>query len=181
MILVSHILNNVAFTAVILTSRFLNYTIYLEVPQVRHFRKDKIMRILMVSLPFSGHVNPTLGMAKTLVERGHIVDFILSNQWKKQVENTGANFVPYDNFPANPTALDLRRLSFKAASDTTLRVGKNYECLIYEMLFFPGKSIADNLRIPAIRLFSTFALNDDVIKEIVSTGGPLIGLFNSKK
>ena len=135
----------------------------------------------MVSLPFTGHVNPTLGMAKSLVDKGHTVDFILSDQWRKQVEYTGANFIPYDNFPKEPTALDLRRLAFKAACDTTIRIEGKYNCLIYEMLFFPGKSIADRLGIPAVRLFSTFALNDEIMKNIVATGGPLISLFKSKK
>lgn len=138
------------------------------------------MKILMVSLPFSGHVNPTLGIAKVLVGKGHSVDFILSNQWKTQVEQTGATFVPYEKFPASPSALDLRRLSFNAACNTVLKYGAGHDCLIYEMLFFPGKSIADKLNIPAVCLFSTFALNDELLSRIVNTGGPLIGLLKSK-
>lgn len=97
------------------------------------------------------------------------------------MEYAGANFIPYHNFSAEPSALDLRRLSFRAACDTTLRVRNGYNCLIYEMLFFPGKSIAERLRIPAIRLFSTFALNDEIMKGIINTGSPLVGLFKSQK
>lgn len=33
------------------------------------------MKILMVNVPFSGHVNPTLPLAKELVERGHDVSY----------------------------------------------------------------------------------------------------------
>lgn len=139
------------------------------------------MRFLIISLPFSGHINPTLGIAKALVQRGHRVSFILSKQWKEQVSLTGAKFIPYDNFPDEPTQIELRKMSFKAAYKTAMRVGNKYDCLIYEMLFFPGKTIADSLNIPAVRLFSTFALNDKILKDIVDTGGPLIGLLKSNR
>lgn len=138
------------------------------------------MRILMVSLPFTGHVNPMLGMAKALVDKGHEVDFILSNQWKTRIEQAGAAFIPYENFPEAPSELDLRRLSFGAACNTALKHGTGHNCLIYEMLFFPGREIADRLKIPAIRLFSTFALNDEILSGITKTGGPLMGLLKSK-
>ena len=52
------------------------------------------MRILMVNVPFSGHVNPTLLLARKLVERGHSVSYILTNQWKEKIEETGAAFIP---------------------------------------------------------------------------------------
>ncbi len=139
------------------------------------------MKILMVSLPFSGHINPLLGIAKALVNRGHKVDFILSRQWQSQIEAAGARCIPYEDFPQIPTELELRCLSFKAAYSTALKYGRNYECLIYEMLFFPGKFIADELQIPAVRLFSTFALNNQILSEIINTGGPLMGLLKSKK
>ncbi len=32
--------------------------------------------ILMVNLPFSGHTNPTLGLAQILVQLGHNVTYI---------------------------------------------------------------------------------------------------------
>lgn len=138
------------------------------------------MKILMVSMPFSGHVNPTLGMAKELVDKGHAVDFILSAQWKAQIEKIGANFIPFENFPEKPNELDLRRRSFRAACSTVIKYGAGYDCLIYEMLFFPGKAIADKLKIPSVRLISTFALDDEILLRITKTGGPLIGLFNFK-
>ena len=62
----------------------------------------------MISLPFTGHVNPTLGLAKAFVDDGHEVTFILTNNWKDSVDKTGAQFVPYDNFPDNPTPFELR-------------------------------------------------------------------------
>ena len=53
------------------------------------------MKILMVNLPFSGHFNPTMGLAKELVDKGHTVAYIHSYTWKDRIEATGANFIPY--------------------------------------------------------------------------------------
>lgn len=53
------------------------------------------MKILMVNVPFSGHINPTLPLARELVKRGHHVSYILTNQWKDRIEETGAAFIPY--------------------------------------------------------------------------------------
>ena len=54
-------------------------------------------KILMVNLPFSGHTNPTLELAKTFVSLGHEVTYIHSPEWKNKIEETGAIFIPYDN------------------------------------------------------------------------------------
>ena len=51
----------------------------------------------MVNLPFSGHTNPTLELAKTFVSLGHEVTYIHSPEWKNKIEETGAIFIPYDN------------------------------------------------------------------------------------
>ena len=61
-------------------------------------------KILMVNLPFSGHTNPTLELAKTFVSLGHEVTYIHSPEWKNKIEETGAIFIPYDNYPITMTA-----------------------------------------------------------------------------
>lgn len=137
------------------------------------------MKILMVSLPFTGHVNPTLGLGKAFADAGHDVTFILTDDWKEAIYKTGAQYIPYDNFPINPTPFELRRLSFKAAYETAYRIGKNFDAIVYEMLFFLGKNCADRLSLPSIRLFSTFALDREILNRFVYTGGPLMGLIKS--
>lgn len=52
--------------------------------------------ILMINLPFSGHVNPTLPLAEELVNRGHKVDYICSEQFRQKIESTGADFIAYE-------------------------------------------------------------------------------------
>jgi MGT family glycosyltransferase len=128
-------------------------------------------KILMVNLPFSGHTNPTLELAKTFVSLGHKVDYVHSPDWKKKIEKTGADFIPYDGYPATLSPSKKEIKSWWAAYRTVKRVGKEYDCLIYEMLFLPGKSLADQLGIPVFRLFSTFTLNEKVLNDFGKTGG----------
>lgn len=128
-------------------------------------------RILMVNLPFSGHTNPTLGLAKEFVSLGHEVTYVQSPDWEKKVKNTGAIFVPYDDFPSTLPQSEKELKSWGAAYNTVKRIGKDYDCLVYEMLFLPGKSLADELNIPSFRLFTTFTLNEKILAYFGKTGG----------
>ncbi|MBS4875562.1 MAG: glycosyl transferase, partial [Actinomyces sp.] len=131
----------------------------------------KSYSILMVNLPFSGHTNPTLGLARMLTDMGHRVTYVHSPTWREAVENTGARFVPYDDYPLFPSPFQDRMRCWRAAYRTVLRIGAEYDCLIYEMLFVSGKALADRLGIVPIRLFSTFALNEHVLEDFGRNGG----------
>lgn len=146
--------------------------------------------LLMVNLPFSGHTNPTLELAHILVQLGHDVTYINAPDWQDKIEKTGAHFIPYDHYPDSLSERQKKVKSWSAAYQTVSRIGKHYDCLIYEMLFFPGKALADRLNLPAYRLFSTFSLNEKILKEFGETGGyyltslfrfPLLRAFISKK
>ena len=90
---------------------------------------------------------------------------------REAVENTGARFVPYDDYPLFPSPFQDRMRCWRAAYRTVLRIGAEYDCLIYEMLFVSGKALADRLGIVPIRLFSTFALNEHVLEDFGRNGG----------
>ena len=139
--------------------------------QIEIGKEGRKLRILMINLPFSGHINPTLGLAKELVEQGCQVTYILAPEWKEKVILTGAQFVPYDNYPETLSSSQKEIKSWQAAYDTALRIGTDYDCIIYEILFFSGKGLADRLQKPSIRLFSTFALNKSIIDMFAKTGG----------
>lgn len=124
----------------------------------------KMLRILMINLPFSGHVNPTLPLTADLVKRGHKVDYICTNHFREQIEKTGARFIPYSSFPENPTEYEKKKLSFQAAFDTAIMYKGKYDILIYEMLFYPGIKVAEILEIPCVRQFSQPAWSDESVK-----------------
>jgi len=127
--------------------------------------------VLMVNLPFSGHTNPTLGLARALTDMGHRVTYVHSPTWRAAVERTGAAFVPYDDYPSRPRPSLEQVRCWDAAYRTALRIGGDYDCLVYEMLFTSGKALADRLGIVPVRLFSTFALNERVLEDFGRSGG----------
>lgn len=127
---------------------------------------QKNQKILMINLPFSGHVNPTLPLAECLVKRGHSVDYICTEQFRQKIENTGASFIPYSSFPKDPTENEKKKLSFMAAFNTALEHKGEYDILIYEMFFYPGIKLAELLGIPCIRQFSQPAWSDESAKDM---------------
>lgn len=144
--------------------------------------EGKKRHILMVNLPYAGHTNPSLGLVRCLVAAGHEVDYIQAEAFRERVEASGAHFVPYDEPPQSlvPALNEVR--NWGAAYRTVRRIGANYDCLIYELLFFPGKALATELGIPSYRLISTFALNRHLLRVLGQTGGPyLTALFRSER
>ena len=93
-------------------------------------------KILMINLPFSGHVNPTLPLTAELVKRGHKVDYICSEQFRDAIETTGADFIPYSSFPVKPTGREKKRLSFQAAFDTAIGLKNIYDIYNTTILTF---------------------------------------------
>lgn len=112
------------------------------------------MRILMVNLPFAGHTNPTLPLARALVKEGHQVTYVNAEAFREKIEATGAAFVPYRNYPANPTEDQKKKCCFRACWDTALALRESFDLLIYEMFFYPGFTLAQRLGIPCVRQFS---------------------------
>ena len=119
---------------------------------------------------------------RCLVAAGHEVDYIQAEAFRERVEASGARFVPYDEPPQSlvPALNEVR--NWGAAYRTVRRIGANYDCLIYELLFFPGKALAAELGIPCYRLISTFALNRHLLRVLGKTEGPyLTALFRSER
>lgn len=112
------------------------------------------MRILMVNLPFAGHTNPTLPLAKALAAAGHEVSYINAECMRSRIEATGATFLPYRNYPAAPTEDEKKKGSFRACWDTAMRMKGQVDLLIYEMFFYPGFTLAEQLGVPCVRQFS---------------------------
>ncbi len=123
------------------------------------------MRVLTVSLPYAGHTNPTLPLVRELVRRGHSVTYVNAESFRGRIEETGAAFVPYRDFPAGPTEREKKRLSFRAAYGTAMALPGPFDLLIYEMFFYPGMDIARNRRLPCVRQFSQPAWSENTWRD----------------
>ena len=142
----------------------------------------------MVNIPFSGHTNPTLVLARELVSRGHEVSYILNNEWKDKIEETGAKFIPYINHNdyelkfknGHPTNVLNACKVWRYAYNTIISVGKEYDVIVYEFFTFTALAAAKKLGIKAVRQFSTFALNDNNINSILVSENKEINLLKNK-
>lgn len=122
-------------------------------------------KILIISTPFYGHTNPTLPLAGELVRRGHDVGFINAPKWKEKIESMGAEFIPYLEYPENPSQFQEVKRCFEAAYNTALSLQKRYDLLIYDFYFYPGKVLSHKLKIPCVRQIFQPAWNYEAVKE----------------
>lgn len=117
----------------------------------------------MINVPYAGHTNPTLQLAEELIKHGHKVYYINAEEYRKKIEETGANFIPYMNFPDYPSEQQKKTKCFRAAFDTAMTLDRKFDLLIYEMFFYPGIKIAESMNIPCVRQFSQPAWNQQII------------------
>lgn len=121
------------------------------------------MKILMINVPYAGHTNPTLPLARELVHRGHQVYYINAEEFRSKIEETGACFIPYKNYPGNPSEQQKKTKCFRAAFDTALSLTEEFDLLIYEMFFYPGIKLAKLMKIPCVRQFSQPAWSEQMM------------------
>src|SRR5204863_8148695 len=64
-------------------------------------------RFLFAPMPFTGHVNPGLPIARELVARGHDVRWYSTPRFRRAIEDIGARYVPfYYAMPLDEERLD---------------------------------------------------------------------------
>ncbi|MVM31695.1 glycosyl transferase [Spirosoma sp. HMF4905] len=54
-------------------------------------------KVLFLSIPSHGHMNPMLGLAAELVNQGEHVTFFSSDEFKKSIEDIGAHYLAYQS------------------------------------------------------------------------------------
>jgi MGT family glycosyltransferase len=133
-------------------------------------------RVLVVITPAEGHVNPTLGLVKRLVDSGEDVDYVCTEEYRTRIQQTGAQMITYpfvdDAFSKDS---DLKPAEYKhhyqfvymmvkgmilPIIPEVLRVIENrtYDYLIYDSLMgWGGTIIAEKLGIPAVCSIASFA------------------------
>ncbi len=138
-------------------------------------------KIVFFCIPAHGHTNPTLGVVRELVSRGHQVWYYSYNMMREKIEAAGAAFVSCDDYDMEQklNAKDAARIgkdmafSIKILVDTTLalddKVCKEMEelkpdCIVADSMALWGKAIARKLHIPFVSSTTTFAFNQHSAK-----------------
>lgn len=153
-------------------------------------------KIVFFCIPAHGHTNPTLGVVRELVERGHEVWYYSYNMMKEKIETAGAKFISCDEYdtemkldPKDATRVgkDLA-FSTKILVNTTLAlddmVCKDMEqlqpdCIVADSMAVWGKAVALKLGIPFVSSTTTFAFNKYSAKIMKQSIGELFGMIFS--
>ncbi|MBQ7954604.1 MAG: glucosyltransferase [Lachnospiraceae bacterium] len=133
-------------------------------------------KIVFFCIPAHGHTNPTLGVVKELVNRGHQVWYYSYNMMREKIESAGATFVSCDDYDMEQklTPKDAARVgkdlafSTKILVDTTLALNDHVcaemerlqpDCIVADSMAVWGKAVAMKLSIPFVSSTTTFAFN----------------------
>ncbi len=153
-------------------------------------------KIVFFCIPAHGHTNPTLGVVRELIERGHEVWYYSYNLLREKIEATGAKFVSCDDYDVeqklNPK--DAARVgkdlafSTKLLVDTTLALDDMVcrdmeqlkpDCIVADSMAVWGKAIALKLGIPFVSSTTTFAFNQHSAKIMKQSIGQMLGMIFS--
>ena len=133
-------------------------------------------KIVFFCIPAHGHTNPTLGVVRELVSRGHQVWYYSYNIMREKIESAGATFISCDDYDTekNLSAKDSTRVgkdlafSVKILVDTTLALDDKVcreiaeldpDCIVADSMALWGKAVALKLGIPFVSSTTTFAFN----------------------
>ncbi len=153
-------------------------------------------KIVFFCIPAHGHTNPTLGVVKELVSRGHQVWYYSYNIMREKIESAGATFISCDDYDMEQklNAKDATRVgkdlafSTKILVDTTLALDDKVckemaelkpDCIVADSMALWGKAVALKLGIPFVSSTTTFAFNQHSAKIMKQGIGDLFKMIFS--
>ncbi|WP_370881787.1 macrolide family glycosyltransferase [Catenuloplanes nepalensis] len=120
----------------------------------------------MVSIPFHGHVNPSLDLVRALVARGHRVTYANDPSFAETVRATGAELRPYDStLPTDGGAdldgIDQLTLFLDDAIAMLPQLRGAYaadrpDLFLYDIAGSPARLLGASWGVPAIQLSPTY-------------------------
>ncbi len=153
-------------------------------------------KIVFFNIPAHGHTNPTLGVVRELVSRGHEVWYYSYNIMREKIQSAGATFVSCDDYDTEQklSAKDATRVgkdlafSTKILVDTTLALDDKVcremaelkpDLIVADSMALWGKAVALKLGIPFVCSTTTFAFNQHSAKIMKQGIGDLFKMLFS--
>ena len=153
-------------------------------------------KIVFFCIPAHGHTNPTLGVVRELISRGHEVFYYSYNVMREKIETTGETFISCDEYDQEQR-LDVKdavrvgkdfAFSTQILVDTTLALDDtvcehmkelNPDCIVADSMAVWGKAVALKLGIPFVSSTTTFAFNQYSAKIMKQSLGKIFGMILS--
>ncbi|KWI24815.1 nucleotide disphospho-sugar-binding domain-containing protein [Burkholderia stagnalis] len=131
------------------------------------------MKALFVNVSSVGHVVPTLGLVRALVQRGIEVAYLEIDAHRAELEANGARFVPFAPFspyqgPQGAQVLALPAVLAHCAVDATQTVleaidAERPDIVVHDLLCTWGRLAADLAGVPRIASVASAALTRDML------------------
>ncbi len=157
-------------------------------------------RVLYVTIPAEGHVNPTLGLVKQLVENGEEVVYMCSEEYRGRLVQTGAQFRAYQTddqaireigsdprefkHPLHFIDFILRGIIEPRLADILKQTeNDSFDYLIFDsMLGWGGTILGEKLGIPTICSVTHFAFTEPLshVVELFDPSGLDIGTLHER-
>jgi glycosyltransferase, MGT family len=137
-------------------------------------------KYVFINVPAYGHINPTLAVVHELVARGEQVTYYLTEEFRSTIEATGAEFRSYDlpqlkafaAAPTQPLPLFLASISGDVASTLLDPIrAEHADVLVYDMMCFWGKLIAQALNLRAALVSPTYVNMREMAKAMAPRPG----------
>ena len=127
-------------------------------------------RGLFIIYPGHGHVNPTIGLVKGLIDKGDEITYITTEEFREKIEGVGAKFKGYRPNDLRNKSIDIHESSLKLAFEEE----GVFDYLVIDPFINPGTKIIEKFKIKKIiSTITTFALCDEMIEFIMK--------FNAKR
>lgn len=132
------------------------------------------MKFAFVTMPAKAHLNPTLGVAKELMKRGHTVIIYTAPEFSPEIQRIGAQVrTPIKHLPNFHAAIGKDSLSlveFLLQTAATLInplssqiAADQPDCVVHDSLNVWGKIAAAKTNIPTVCLVPTFVLTPKLL------------------
>ncbi|MGE7718127.1 macrolide family glycosyltransferase [Priestia megaterium] len=134
------------------------------------------MNVLMINFPGEGHINPTLGIVKGLINRGDSVHYVTTEEFKERIEGLGANTYLHPNHlkgrtPQNTSIHEFLQIHLRLSFDILTIVQELARSIsfdyVYHDTFGAGLLVKDYLNIPSISSSSSFVIPQEQFLEII--------------
>ncbi len=153
--------------------------------------------IMFFCIPAYGHHNPTMAVAKELVNRGNNVRYYSFEEFREKIEETGAEFIGCDSFlpsvneevetgkkTMSTTEMTIVDLQVTMAMDEFLAKQVQEfkpDIIVSDSVCFWGKLTARKYKIPMVVSTTTFAFNKYSSKYMKSSADEVMDLIKGQK